>query len=340
MASLESFAYSTVPTEAEVIITNDPECTQPHALDVLASVSYAEAAALLKSNELGVQRFFEAKGCPEIGEALAKQGVSGSSIHMLTAANIERNLGLNLGRQLALKNFIQRVRVVSRSQRRRDEIWSEEEFDPQVEFVEVEGCCMSLSWLSCLCSCSTPEKRKTKERLRLPRQRYSLSDAGLRVVKSEWTDGFPADGKRTVEYEENCDCGCCCGWRPRDPPQHRITTDNIDLACIEDVDNFVLSSERKHHELDCNEMCFGYEVEEVRHPAQIVVTYVERGGGADEPRRKTLLLKVNPETMEDTTLKILAARDEAKARMGVFPSLVEQVAEETAGAVDSAQGLM
>merc|ERR1719447_1983699 len=56
-----------VPEHKQVIVTADADCTAPGALDALAHVTYAEAAALLQANALGVQRFFEEKGCADIG---------------------------------------------------------------------------------------------------------------------------------------------------------------------------------------------------------------------------------------------------------------------------------
>merc|ERR1712107_293212 len=93
------------------IVTDFPGCT---VLDHLAHVAQAEAEALLTSNEQGVRKFFQAKQCEEIGEALAMRGVTGSNLHIMSNVDIE-NLGLRLGQQLSLKNFIFRLKYLAKS---------------------------------------------------------------------------------------------------------------------------------------------------------------------------------------------------------------------------------
>jgi len=117
--------FHPVVDEHEIIL-EDPQYYFPSANEALTRVSYREAKAMLGLNELGIQHFFESKRCPEIGEALKKHGVIGSTIALLTNSNIERDLGLTIGQQLALKSFLKRVRLVERSGRRKEPIFVED----------------------------------------------------------------------------------------------------------------------------------------------------------------------------------------------------------------------
>merc|ERR1712137_500109 len=96
--------YKNVFDPKAIFVAEDAACTVPSTLDMLGQSSHVEIEALLKTNEHGVARFFTAKGCPEIGLALARKQVTGTNLNMLTANDIENDLGLNLGQQLALKH--------------------------------------------------------------------------------------------------------------------------------------------------------------------------------------------------------------------------------------------
>jgi len=297
-----------VPEQKQVIVTADADCTAPGALDALAHVTYAEAAALLQANALGVQRFFEEKGCADIGRTLAEQGVSGHSLHMLSPANIERDLGgLNLGQQLAMKSLLSKLRFVAKTQQRRDEIWAADEYFEVVSTEQVEGCCWApemLRWLV-----RAPPAKGT---VRLPAERYSLTEAVLRVVRSGWVDGS-ADKERAKELVPRLGCASCCGYQEVPDPQYKVSTDNIDLSCIEDVDSFAYSAQNVRRSPDWHELWLGYEAQTVMQPAEVIVTYVERGGDpADEPGRRQLRMKVDPSSVEDVAQKIIAAKEEAQ----------------------------
>lgn len=136
-------AYKNVFDNAEIgkpiIMTEHPECMKPGPLDLLSQATYAEIESLLKTNELGVQRFFNAKGCSEIADALVQQRVTGTNLSMLTAANIDSDLRLDLGQRLALKNFLHRVKVVAHGKARNDTVWESESFDRREEKLRMEG---------------------------------------------------------------------------------------------------------------------------------------------------------------------------------------------------------
>lgn len=293
----------------QVIVTDDPDCAQPGALDALANVTYSEATALLKSNERGVQRFFEEKNCPEIGRMLVDQGVSGHSLHMLSPMNIEQDLGpLSLGQQLAMKHLLTKLRFVAKTQQRRDEIWSADEYFEVVEHHYVEGSCWCPDWLKPFLVTNHQEKR-----IKLPAERYSLTEAVLRVVKSGWVDGNAEDKHRLKRSTPNFGCGCMCGYTEEPDPQYKVSTDNIDLGCVVDVDSFAFSAQTKRIQPSLVEACFGYEAKTIMQPAEVVVTYVERGTVEEEVKRKTLHLKVDPSTVEDVAQKIIAAKEEAQS---------------------------
>jgi len=291
----------------QVIVTNNPAYTTPNPLDALAEVTYEEAAALLKSNQLGVQKFFEEKDCADIGKILVEQGVSGHSLHMLSISNIEQDLGpLNLGQQLAMKHLLSKLRFVAKTQQRRDEIWSADEYYEVVESHPVEGCCLCPQWIKQLFA-APPQVQRVK----LPAEKYGLTEAVLRIVRSGWVDGHSSQARHKT-YTPNFGCGSLCGYSEDPDPQYRVQTDNIDLSCVEDVDSFAYSAQQKAVRPSCTDVCCGYEALTVMQPAEVVVTYVERGGD-EEVTRKTLNLKVDPSTVEDVAQKIIAARDEAQS---------------------------
>lgn len=160
-------AYKNVFDNAEIgkpiIMTEHPECMKPGPLDLLSQATYAEIESLLKTNELGVQRFFNAKGCSEIADALVQQRVTGTNLSMLTAANIDSDLRLDLGQRLALKNFLHRVKVVAHGKARNDTVWESESFDRREEKLRMEGM-LPKSVVGLFETCTLGSNKKKKKR--------------------------------------------------------------------------------------------------------------------------------------------------------------------------------
>jgi len=303
------------------VILKESQYLVPSPLDKLAAVTYEEAKALLRANEHGVLHFFREKECEEIGERLFKSGVVGSSLHLLSAANVEKDLGLNLGQQLALKAFIKRLAYVEKGVRRRDKIFHVHEFQKSRVRVPRQGCCPSwcccLRWLCCCCCCHGNNEEEEEEEdyvgppvWGLPRSRYGLTTDSLRLVTTEWADDGTRDDKER-KLIGGC-CGCC-GHLEDDPPQYKTTTDNIDLRTIEDVDNFRLSSIMEKHRPSCYERCWGYHDVKVVFPANVQVTYVDMGDPSKEPQRKMKALCVDPERAEQIQNQIIAAMEDSHA---------------------------
>lgn len=304
-----------------VIVTQDEECVTESALAVLANVHNDEASALLGSNELGVRRFFEAKGLGNIGEALAMEGVTGSNMHMLSARDIEK-LGFTLGEQLALKNFVLRLQFIARTEHQSDSIWDEPEYGGVSQEEFVEGICPTTYYILCTCGleretcnmlcpslCPPPADPELHE---LPPASYKLTHTSLQLITSKWADEFPDDEEREKTFGEPV---CCFGKLADPDPQYMTTTDNIDLTAIEDVDTYELSRKTKLKVPSFTDKCGGYDEETLQVPSEIVVTYADKGLD-DVKRRKQAILKVDPEKLYDICDKILSARDAARAQTG------------------------
>lgn len=296
--------------ENEIIIT-DRELTAPSPSEGLTRVSYREAKALLGLNEKGLRHYFEAKQCSEIGEALQRNGVTGGTIALLTNQNIERDLELTIGQQLALKSFLKRVRLVERSGRRREAIFEEVEFARTRTPRPVPGCCPSwMEGLKPLFCCCSPLKMDDPDDAvwDLPNSKYLLTSDSLKLIDSAWADGYPAEEDRLKKS-----VGGCCNSHFEEEPQHLTRTDNILLTTLQDVDNYVLSNtKRKPPRPNCYQSCWGYEGTEVTHPAHVVVTYVDTGEKDKDPQRKQVTLKVDPKKAEEITQAILAGMDEVR----------------------------
>jgi len=297
-----------------VIVTQNEECKANSALDALADVHQLEFESLMKSNEVGVRKFFQAKGCDDIGEALAMQGVTGSNLHILSADNIDA-LGLRLGQTLALKNFIFQMKFIAKSKQRVEEIWSREECEAETEHTHVDGpcaeCLQMFDWIHDLKGVICRGGGDGPGTHDLPRSSYVLTNSTLKFITSKWADGFPEDEERQHERREGL---FCFKGGFHKPPQYRTSVDNIDLCTIEDVDHYVLSKKKKKNVLDVWQRCTGWGEETESQPAEIVVSYVDKGSD-DAKARKQAILKVNEKDVEELTGSILAARSAALRAM-------------------------
>jgi len=309
-----------------VLVTNDEECIADNALSALATVHNEEAAALLNSNEEGVRRFFENKGLESIGEKLAAEGVTGSNMHMMSARNIEK-LGFTLGEQLALKNFVLRLRFIFRTQNCVDTVWDEEEFGVEHEDKWVEGICPITYAIFCTCGlereacdaildpiCSTVcwccQEPGDPEIHELPPSKYCLTNSSLQLITSRWADDFPDDEDREKTFGEPV---CCFAGLVDPDPQYLTATDNIDLAAIEDVDTYEHSQKTRIKIPGFLDKCGGFNESVAQVPAEIVITYSDNGID-DVKRHKQAVLKVDPARLHEISGKILSARDGARAR--------------------------
>lgn len=289
------------------IVTDLPGCT---VSDHLANVAQAEAEALLTSNEQGVRKFFQAKQCEEIGEALAMRGVTGSNLHILTNMDIE-NLGLRLGQQLSLKNFIFRLKYLAKSKQSVEEIWRADQCESDVEEEPVEGKCPLpeppelltdiLSIPFCWCEPSDDGAHE------LPPATYVLTNTTLKLITSRWSDDWPDDETRHKTRREEL---LCFQGQLHPSPQYVIATDNIDLCAIEDIDHYVLSKQKVKTMPDIFGICNGYTDEIHVKPAEIVISYVDKGSD-DGASSKKAILKVSQSQVEEVSGKIIAARDAA-----------------------------
>lgn len=311
--------------QENAVIINSPECLEPSALEAITKITYNEAQALLQVNERGVAQFFERKGCSHIGQALKKHGVIGSTLHMLTNANIERDLELSIGEQLALKAFLKRMMFVEKGSRRRDSIFIEPEFERKRQRIKqpgfCPGCCFCFKWLCC---CRRDDDELDKDEIdvwELRPSRYGLTNDSLKLITSEWADGTSADTDRIIKTtpacmcSESCHCGPCCGYTTEDPPQTLTRTNNIDLKTLQDVDNFALSPVIKKHKPDCHEQCWGWRDTKIIYPAHVLVTYVDAGEIVvqdQEPPVKQATLRVDPQRAEEIAQQIIAGMQDAK----------------------------
>ena len=87
-------------------------------------MGYLEASTLLCKNSTELMAFFEERGCPDIRWCLLHEGVSGANISMLLPANSDA-MPLSLGQQLALKSFVERMKLVSAGTRHWQEFGAE-----------------------------------------------------------------------------------------------------------------------------------------------------------------------------------------------------------------------
>jgi len=302
-----------------VIVTNDDDCINMEAHAALSQVHNDEAEALLHSNEMGIRKFFQAKGCEEIGEALYGQGVTGSNLHMLSQTNMDKDLKLNLGQQLALKNFILRLKFIANSEHQVGTIWEDREFKGNSEKHWKEGkcyCCKTLHMGCCECrlqpdcSCFNEEEPELHE---LPEVTYNLNNTTLRLVSSTWADQFPHDEDRVKTYADGwcCDDVKFCAGEMDAEPQVLTTTDNIDLCTIQDVDNYRFSQKVAKTKPDFWMVCGGYEEEVSDPPAEIVVTYLDRAVQQGS-RQKKATLKVDPERVDEISSLILQSKKGAR----------------------------
>lgn len=299
-------AYKNVFDNAEIgkpiIMTEHPECMKPGPLDLLSQATYAEIESLLKTNELGVQRFFNAKGCSEIADALVQQRVTGTNLSMLTAANIDSDLRLDLGQRLALKNFLHRVKVVAHGKARNDTVWESESFDRREEKLRMEGM-LPKSVVGLFETCTLGSNKKKKERLLLPKAHYTLTHSSLKVVTSEWTDGHSADLERYAMDKFSL-------------PQIKTATDNIDLLQVQDVDNIKVSEERRKAKHGCLGVCLGKEHHVITEPAQVIVSYIDKGRAGEESQQQhKLMMKLHPEQVDEVSEKIIATRNNLAAEV-------------------------
>jgi len=281
----------------------------PEALHNLAAVDYSEAEILLQLDPDDVERYFRRKGVPSIGRALAVHGISGSSIHMLSANDIETKLDLNLGQQLALKGFIRQMQAVNRNSRRVETVWSCEEAEDDEQDSWKSGCCCC-PWLCCYCCCCRPaESKEPKEMVVTPKKAvYTLTNSELSIEEWSWVDNSLQDKEVVLKKVPNLGCGCCCGYTMEPIPQQCTSTNNIDLSCIEDVDNRKYTAVKADKNPTCMEFCCGYTETHITPAATITVTFVDKGniGGI---RRVQKDLRVSPEAMSDITRKIIAEKD-------------------------------
>jgi len=277
---------------------------KPSPLDLLLDASHAETAALLKTNEFGVQQYFSSRGCERIGKALCEDSVTGSNLHMMTDKNIE-HLPLNIGEKLALKRFIDHIK-------RSSTIWEGEEFGGDSMSEEFPGllpgdlfdgfdgfdlCTVLGCEIGCEIGCDEKEEGKQVE---LPQARYELTNNTLKIITSEWGDGYPADEDRFVDDDF-------------EQPQIMTTTRNIDLLAVEDVDNIAHSAEKKTINSGCFDgLCFGYKQKEHVEPAEVIVSYRDKTRGQKEPPQQ-VRLKVEASVVADVTEKIIASRNDLVA---------------------------
>jgi len=269
---------------------------KPSPLDLLLDASHAETAALLKTNEFGVQQYFSSRGCERIGKALYEDSVTGANLHMMTDKNIE-NLALNIGEKLALKRFIDHIK-------RSSTIWEGEEFGGDSMSEEFPGLLPSdmfdvFDVFDCNLFGGCDEKEEGKP-VELPQARYMLTSNTLKIITSEWGDGYPADEDRFVDDDF-------------EQPQIMTTTRNIDLLAVEDVDNIAHSVERKTINSGCFDgLCFGYKQKEHVEPAEVIVSYRDKTRGQEEPPQQ-VRLKVEASVVADVTEKIIASRNDLAA---------------------------
>lgn len=291
------------------IVTDLPGCT---VSDHLAHVAQAEAEALLTSNEQGVRKFFQAKQCEEIGEALAMRGVTGSNLHIMSNVDIE-NLGLRLGQQLSLKNFIFRLKYLAKSKQSVEEIWRADQCESDVEEEPVEGKCPFpeppefMTAIPIPNFCGGGGESPGDGHHELPQATYVLTNTTLKLITSRWSDDWPDDETRHKTRREDL---LCFKGRLHPTPQYVIATDNIDLCAIEDIDHYVLSKKKCKSEPDLWGMCNGYNEEIHVKPAEIVISYVDKGSD-DAACSKKAILKVHQSQVEEVSGKIIAARDAA-----------------------------
>merc|ERR1712137_346716 len=160
---------------------------------------------------------------------------------------------------------------------RSNTIWEGEEFDGDGMSEEFPGLLPSNVFDvfdSCnLFGCDDSEESKPLE---LPKARYMLTNNTLKVITSEWADGYPADEDRFADDDF-------------EQPGIMTTTDNIDLLAVEDVDNVTYSVERKVITSGCYGVCFGHKHKESTQPAQVVVTYRDKARGEDEQKQQVRL---------------------------------------------------
>jgi len=294
--------YKNVFDPKVILVAEDKECTVPSALDKLGQTPHVEIEALLKANEHGVARFFSAKGCPEIGVALAQKNVTGTNLNMLTAHDIETDLGLNLGQQLALKHFMQNVQDVAKGNRRNELVWDGDEFKRSEKRERKEGL-FPRSVIGLFEACSGGEIKINK--VRLPPQHYTLTNSTLKVVSAEWSDGTPAQKERFVIDDQK--------------PQYKTITDNIDLLNVDDVDHFKLSVERRKIKHGCCGICLGKEHRTTTEPAEIVLSYIDKGCHDGGDQRRQLRMRLHPEQVDDLSDKIISAKNELAAEHYIRP---------------------
>jgi len=298
------------------------------ASDVLAAISYLEASTLLGKSAPELMAFFEERGCADIGRCLHDVGVSGASISMLLPANIDA-MPLSLGQQLALKSFVERMKLVSTGARHWQEIWSGEEFKPP-PWEEPPPCCDCQRCFArspcfpCAVFCGL-DMPPQKVYAFLPLAQYTLTDAVLKVTTSEWLDVDEEDEKtrrrRPAVFKKNC-----CGYQREPDPPKRTLNDIIDLICIQDV-NYTVQSPIMEVVAPAG-LCTGPEKREVTIPAKIMITYIECGNGglctetsdspnnvANQPFRKQLDLMVHPDDVKGVSEVIVAAVKEARANV-------------------------
>lgn len=266
---------------------------KPSPLDLLLTASTDDINALLKTNEFGVQLYFSSRECERIGKALCEESVTGANLHMLTDKNIE-NLSLNIGEQLALKKFIDHIK-------RSHTIWEGEEFGGDDMSEEIPGLLPNNMFGSVFdwCNLFGCDDKEESKQLELPPARYMLTTNTLKIITSEWADGYPADEDRFADDDF-------------EQPQIMTTTDNIDLLAVEDVDNVKYSVERKVIESGCMGVCFGHKRKESMEPSQVVVSYRDKARGEDEQQQQ-VRLKVEASVVADVTEKIIASRNDLAA---------------------------
>mmetsp|Transcript_6172 Transcript_6172/g.10747 ORF Transcript_6172/g.10747 Transcript_6172/m.10747 type:complete len:755 (-) Transcript_6172:49-2313(-) len=298
----------------EVIIAR-AEHTRRSPLDSLANVTYEEANALLNANEAGLREFFNAKNCGEIGEALYREGVTGTSLYLMSIVNIERDLGLNLGEQLALKACIKKLKTVARTKHQAETIFSRKEFKMSREPFSAQGLLSSHcndSWMPFQFkgSCKPP-----LEYYKLPDCKYELNELTLRVITHEWCDqGGPSNGKpRKKKFKKKGLFGWWCGYEEdSEEPQHAMRVDNIDLHTIKDVDFEVKAPYKVYHQKECMDTFVDHlDYELVTEAANIRIVY-EDEGGTGQIERKTMTMRVDPEDAEEVVRQLQVHVHEAR----------------------------
>merc|ERR1719401_1695583 len=118
-----------------------------------------------------------------------------------------------------MKHLLSKLRFVAKTQQRRDGIWSADEYFEVVESHPVEGCCFFPEWLQQLFM-AKPEAKRVK----LPAEKYSLTEAVLRVVRSGWVDGHCDKASRFKAVTPNFGCGWLFGFTEEPDPQYKVTT--------------------------------------------------------------------------------------------------------------------